>query len=220
MAFFSGAPKSLSLALMLALAAACGSEDDPAPEGDGTDEEVLDEENDETGSGGGRLDGGAKIDASRPPAAKPDASEPAAKPDASTPAARPDASTPANNDSGAPKSDAGADAGGGLPGLPDLGELFPTNPPAPDAGSTPPTTGAGVCDDKTPHGCFTPAPGNPAGCPAQSPEIPLGYPSIDTWDFCNGGKVSAGGSCTWNGPNGGSALCLCDAGAHWLCIYS
>lgn len=220
MAFFPYASKSIPFALMLALAAGCGSEDDPV---ENTDDTQTDEE-DETDDGEttGRLDaGGGKLDAGKPPATGSDAST--SKPDAST--AKPDASTPVKTDASTPaaKPDASApaDAGtGGLPGLPDLGGLFPTNPPA-DAGSTPtnPGTGAGACNDKTPHGCFTPAADNQKGCPALSPEIPLGYPSIDQWDLCNGGAVGAGATCVWNGPNGATATCICDTGAHWLCAY-
>jgi hypothetical protein len=134
-----------------------------------------------------RLDGGGKLDASKPP------SDPADKRDGST--AKPDARVD-------PGKDATVDAGRDVPDA---------SKPASDAGA--------ACNDKTPHGCFTPAPGNDKGCPAQSPEIPLLLPGLDQWDLCNGAAVGAGTSCTWNGPNGATASCICDTGVHWICVY-
>lgn len=206
MAFLRSTSKTLPFALMLALAAGCGSEDDkPADSTDETDEvDEGDEDEGDEDSTGGKIDAGSKLDASKPPA-KNDAST-----DKEDAGVKVDAGQPAK-DAGNPTVDAGAkDAAVVDSGTKDSGTA--------DAGK-PPTPGAGVCNDKTPHGCYTPATGNPTGCPAQSPEIPTGYPSLDQWDLCNNLAVGAGATCAYNGPNGSTASCLCDTGVHWLCLY-
>jgi hypothetical protein len=204
MAFFPTWRTSLAFSLLCLGTASCGG-----------NEITLDEEPivPDEGTAPGRLDA-SKPSTSSPStggAARSDASASSgAKADAGT------GSTPAKADAASPMDGA---SGNPLDGLPDLGGLLPT--PADGGTGTRPgtTTGSGTCDDKTPHGCFTPAPGNPAGCPKNSPEIPLGLPSLDMWDLCNGGAVGAGATCSYNGPGGDTASCLCDTGVHWLCVY-
>jgi hypothetical protein len=75
------------------------------------------------------------------------------------------------------------------------------------------------CEGDAPHGCYTLTDDSPEGCPDKSPEIPLGLPAFTEWDLCNGGAVTAGQTCVWEGPDGATANCLCDTGVHWLCLY-
>lgn len=210
MAFFPAWRKTLGFALFCLWAAGCGG-NETGTNIDEVEEDPTDDDDDPV-PGMTKDAGAGKVDASKPPAPTPPSGT---KSDASV--------TPAKADAGIsvtpPRTDAGTSMDGGNPleGLPDLGELFPT--PA-DGGTKPgTTTGSGTCDDKTPHGCFTPATGNPMGCPKNSPEIPLGLPSLDMWDLCNGGAVGAGASCSYTGPGGETASCLCDTGVHWLCVY-
>ena len=92
---------------------------------------------------------------------------------------------------------------------------------------TPGTDAGGVseCGGATPHGCYVPQPGNHPLCPPQTPEQSAFYPPADEWKGCNGIMPNApfGGdpeaSCSYEGPAGETATCLCDTGLHWLCAY-
>ena len=83
--------------------------------------------------------------------------------------------------------------------------------------------GPGVCEGDTPHGCFVLQPGGHLMCPEETPAISAGYPPQDEWDGCNGIMVKEpfgqdpDARCTYKGPEGRIASCLCDTNLHWLC---
>ena len=62
-------------------------------------------------------------------------------------------------------------------------------------------------------------------CPAHTPEQSAFYPPQNEWDGCNGimPQTPFGGddmaSCSYKGPKGEVARCVCDTGLHWLCTY-
>jgi hypothetical protein len=82
-----------------------------------------------------------------------------------------------------------------------------------------------ACDGDTPHGCYVAEPGSHPMCPAHTPEQSAFYPPMAEWHGCNGIMPTApfGGdpkaSCSYKGPAGEIAKCLCDTGLHWLCTY-
>jgi hypothetical protein len=209
MAFFRRRAQVLSFALLLSSAVACG--DETEPDGDEPTEEEPPEEEEPPVTG--KMDSGAGGKDSGPSNTRDDGG------------AKADAGDSTKQDGGGAVSDGGLD-GGSKPS--DAGTKDAATQDAAtqdsgaknDAGTTPPKsdagTGSGVCDDKTPHGCYTPASSNPAGCPAVAPEVPFLIPL--EWDLCNGGKVGPSQACLYNGPTGGSVNCLCDLGAHWLCV--
>jgi hypothetical protein len=93
------------------------------------------------------------------------------------------------------------------------------------AGGTGGDGGPIECGGATPHGCYVPQPGNHPMCPAHTPEQSAFYPPMSEWHGCNGimpaqpfGQDPAA-SCSYKGPQGMVATCLCDTGAHWLCTY-
>jgi hypothetical protein len=109
--------------------------------------------------------------------------------------------------------DAGAtDAGATDAGATDAGA---TDAGATDAGATDAGT-AGVCAGSTPHGCYKPKAGNPAGCPAQIHEQSAGYPPVDEWVACSSPYYVP---CVYLRQDGTEANCSCDLGLHWLCSY-
>jgi len=85
--------------------------------------------------------------------------------------------------------------------------------------------GALPCGGDTPHGCYVPQAGNHPMCPPHTPEQSAFYPPAEEWNGCNGIMPAApfGGdpeaSCSYAGPAGEVATCLCDTGLHWLCTY-
>jgi hypothetical protein len=80
-----------------------------------------------------------------------------------------------------------------------------------------------VCNARTPHGCYVAQADNHAMCPARSPEQSASYPPTAEWMGCNGIEpqqafgLDKSASCTYLGPHGELATCLCDTGLHWLC---
>ncbi|HEX2676306.1 MAG TPA: hypothetical protein VHM19_06690 [Polyangiales bacterium] len=88
-------------------------------------------------------------------------------------------------------------------------------------------TGGGTlpCGGSTPHGCYVAQPGNHPMCPPNTPEQSAYYPPMNEWNGCNGimpaqpfGQDPTA-SCSYKGPMGQVATCLCDTGLHWLCTY-
>lgn len=81
------------------------------------------------------------------------------------------------------------------------------------------------CAGDTPHGCYAAQSGNHPMCPPNTPEQSAFYPPAEEWNGCNGIEPAApfGGdpeaSCSYAGPAGEIATCLCDTGLHWLCTY-
>lgn len=85
--------------------------------------------------------------------------------------------------------------------------------------------GALACAGDAPHGCYVAQSGNHPMCPPTTPEQSAYYPPLEEWNGCNGIMPAApfGGdpaaSCSYRGPAGEIATCLCDTGLHWLCTY-
>jgi len=86
-------------------------------------------------------------------------------------------------------------------------------------------SGGLACAGDTPHGCYVAQSGNHPMCPPHTPEQSAFYPPAEEWAGCNGIEpaVPFGGdpeaSCSYDGPAGEVATCLCDTGLHWLCTY-
>lgn len=217
--------KSLLIVWCLAAVSGC-SEDGPKP-GNTTDCEDAecddgagaDDSEDKSGS---MSDGGGKsIDGGKPPATKADGS-------VEKDAGLSDAGKTTDAAVGMDAAVQSEDAGSTDVGKTDAGKLDAGKADGEDAGKadaavdgkdsgTQPSTG--TCNDKTPHGCYTPANDNVAGCPGTSPEVPFLLPPLNEWDRCNGAKVPPGATCSYNGPSDAIANCICDAGAHWICFY-
>jgi hypothetical protein len=81
------------------------------------------------------------------------------------------------------------------------------------------------CAGATPHGCYIAQSGNHPMCPANTPEQSAYYPPMAEWNGCNGIMPAQPfgqdpmASCSYKGPAGQIATCLCDTGLHWLCTY-
>lgn len=123
-------------------------------------------------------------------------------------------------DSGTPPPAPPTNDAGRPPAVPDAAVPDAATGPNPnDAGA--PTQG--TCGGDTPHGCYVPQSGNHPMCPAQSPEQSASYPPMGEWKGCNGIKTTAPfgldptARCTYKGPAGQIASCLCDTDLHWLC---
>ncbi|MET0287251.1 MAG: hypothetical protein ABW352_22390 [Polyangiales bacterium] len=115
--------------------------------------------------------------------------------------------------------DGGRDAGRRDAGRTDASIRADASTPRPRGDASVPSGESKTCPSGEPHSCYVLTDDSPEGCPEIAPEIPLGLPALPDWELCNGGKVSAGQTCVWEGPGGGSANCLCDTGVHWLCLY-
>jgi hypothetical protein len=109
-------------------------------------------------------------------------------------------------------------------GPPEGGAWFAGADASADTGD--PMQKQGKCDSDTPHGCYTPLPGNHIMCPDESPVQSSFYPPQDEWDGCNGIVTSLpfgqdpDARCSYEGPEGQVASCLCDTDLHWLCSCS
>lgn len=83
-----------------------------------------------------------------------------------------------------------------------------------------PASAPRVCAGDTPHGCYTLAPDQHAGCPQQIPEIRTLYPfNLGKWDRCSHGAVRPYAICRYTGPDRARGACICDTGLHWICLY-
>ena len=111
-------------------------------------------------------------------------------------------------------SDGGSPGTGGIIG--DGGTSSGGTPPETGGSDTGGSTSTGVCGGDTPHGCYTPKPGNPSGCPPQIPEQSGLFPTPDEKERCTSLPYVP---CYYEKPGGGEANCRCNLGENWICAY-